>query len=190
MIVAPKQKITKDMILQTACALVCEQGLDALNARLIAKKLECSTQPIFSNYENMSDLKREVVAWANQIYQDYLQAGMSQANIPPYKASGITYIQFAIEQRELFKLLFMRDRTQEQMEDERKSLEPLLTLIAKDTGLSMEDSYMFHIEMWLYVHGIATTIATNYLTWDENSIAKVLADAYEGMKLRYFHEEA
>ena len=39
---------------------------------------------------------------------------MSAGQYPPYKASGMAYIRFAREQRELFKLLFMRDRTNEE----------------------------------------------------------------------------
>ena len=41
------------------------------------------------------------------------------------------------------------------------------------------------MELWLYVHGIATMIATNYLEWDIEFIDKALTDAYQGLKNRY-----
>ena len=46
-------------------------------------------------------------------------------------------------------------------------------------------AYFFHLEMWVYVHGIAAMIATDYLDWDEELISRMLTDAYEGMKERY-----
>lgn len=58
----------------------------------------------------------------------------------------------------------------------------------KNTGLDKEDAYLFHIEMWLYVHGIATMIATSYLDWDIEFISKALTDGYIGLKYRYCKE--
>lgn len=50
---------------------------------------------------------------------------------------------------------------------------------------SEDEAYLFHLEMWLYVHGIATMIATSYLDWDDEFISRVLTDAYMGLKYRY-----
>lgn len=46
-------------------------------------------------------------------------------------------------------------------------------------GLNEEDAYLFHIEMWIYVHGIATMLATSYLEWDKMFISKVITDGFE-----------
>ena len=61
----------------------------------------------------------------------------------------------------------------------------MLEIIKKNLKLSEEDAYMFHLEMWLYVHGIATMIATSYLDWDMEFISKALTDGYEGLKYRF-----
>lgn len=110
---------------------------------------------------------------------------MADDKYPPYKASGIAYIQFAKEEKELFKLLFMRDRTGEMIEENREDIRPMLDIIMKNLGISEDEAYIFHMELWLYVHGIATMIATNYLEWDIGFIEKALTDAYEGLKYRY-----
>ena len=109
---------------------------------------------------------------------------MESGQYPPYKASGIAYICFAREEKELFKLLYMRDRSRETF-DEGDSIKPLIEEIQKQTGLSEEDAYRFHLEMWVYVHGIATMIATSYLEWDLDTVSEVLADAYVGLKYRF-----
>lgn len=62
---------------------------------------------------------------------------------------------------------------------------PLLRILSANTGMSEDEAYFFHLEMWVYVHGIATMIATDYLDWDEALISRMLTDAYEGMKERY-----
>ena len=48
-----------------------------------------------------------------------------------------------------------------------------------------KDAGAFHLSMWLYVHGIAVMMATNYLDFDEERISNMLTEAFEGMKTRY-----
>lgn len=181
----PKIKITRAEILSAAVELVREQGSQALNARSIAKALHCSTQPIFSNFVSMEHLRQGVMEEAERRYQCYLQSDMASGCFPPYKASGMAYIRFAREERELFKLLFMRDRSEQVIAEDRAAIRPLLQIIEKNLGISEDEAYLFHLEMWLYVHGIATMIATAFLNWDEALVSKFLTDAYTGMKTRF-----
>ena len=53
----PKVKITKNDIIKTALELVRESGAQSLNARAVAGKLACSTQPVFSNFATMEELQ-------------------------------------------------------------------------------------------------------------------------------------
>ena len=56
-----KRKIQKEDILKASISIISHEGLNALNARKIAKKLGCSTQPLFYIYENMDVLKKDVI---------------------------------------------------------------------------------------------------------------------------------
>lgn len=182
----PKVKVTKEEIVRAALDLVRQSGAAALNARAVANRLGCSTQPVFSNYATMEELRQDVLQAADGCYQKHIAEGMRDRapGCPPYKASGMAYISFARREKELFKLLFMRDRTGEKIEEDRRSVAPLLRLISANTGMSEDDAYFFHLEMWIYVHGIATMIATGYLNWDEEQIGRMMADAYEGIRSR------
>ena len=182
----PKVKVEKDAILKAA---VRDNGADSLNARSVADKLSCSTQPIFSNYASMDELKKCVLDQAEKIYLDYIYKGMQSGEFPPYKASGIAYIRFAKEEKELFKLLFMRDRSNEKIKGTAEG-EDIIALIQKNTGLDKEQAFMFHLEMWVYVHGIAVMIATSYLEWDWDMISRMLTDAYNGLKITYLGKES
>ena len=51
--------------------------------------------------------------------------------------------------------------------------------------MSRERAYRFHLEMWLFVHGIATMEATSYLNLDDEFISNALTDLYNGLKIRF-----
>lgn len=180
----PRFKFTKDEITKAALNITKERGVSGLTARALAARLGSSVKPIFGLFKNMEEVQQEVLQSANDLYQSYLAEDMKSGKYPPYKASGMAYIRFAKEEKELFKLLFMRDRTHENIGDDKEELEPLLKLIRQKLGLSEESAYLFHLEMWIYVHGIATMLATSYLEWNEEFISRVLTDGYEGLKDR------
>lgn len=95
---------------------------------------------------------------------------------------------FARKEKELFKLLFMRDRSDEHSDTRDESIADIIALISRNTGLSEEEARLFHLEMWIFVHGIATMIVTNYLDWEEEYISRALTDAYEGLRTRWCGE--
>lgn len=181
----PKVKITKEDIVNAAVDMVRQNGADAINARNIASHLNCSTQPIFSNFANMDDLRLAVIFQANELYRAYLTREIDEQNYPAYKASGIAYIRFAHEEKELFKLLFMRDRTDEESIEQIQFTDGMDTLLQKNTGLDSDTARLFHFEMWAYVHGIATMLATNFLKLDFELVSRMLSDAYLGMRKQY-----
>jgi AcrR family transcriptional regulator len=55
-------------ILKTAFAIVREEGIENLNARNIARRLNSSTQPVFSFFENMAELKTAVFQMAERYH--------------------------------------------------------------------------------------------------------------------------
>lgn len=184
-----KFMFTREEIISAALGLTRKGGVSALTARALGSELGSSSRPIFGLFKNMEEVQQEVLKAANDLYQGYLKEDMENGKYPPYKASGMAYIRFAKEEKELFKLLFMRDRTHENIEKDREEIKPLLHLIQQNLELTKEDAYVFHIEMWLYVHGIAAALATSYLAWNEEFISRVLTDGYDGMKARYKKEE-
>lgn len=184
----PRCKFTKQEVVQAALDMTRETGIGSVTARALGERLGSSPRPIFSLFKSMQEVQQEVIAAADALYQDYLKRDMKAGEYPVYKASGIAYIRFAKEEKELFKLLFMRDRTGEQIM-EGDEIGPIIQIIMKNTGLSRQDAYLFHLEMWVYVHGFATMIATSYLDWDWNTISQMLTDGFEGLKARFFGKE-
>ena len=180
----PKFLFTKEEIISAAVEVVRENGADGLTARALAAKLGCSVKPIFGAFKNMEEVRTEVIKAAEKIYRDRLAKSTENKNIPPYKATGAEYIKFAKDDRELFKLLFMRSRISEE-DREAEETAPLIALIQKSTGFDEKTAFLFHLETWVFVHGIATMIATDYLEWDDEFISRSLSDWFLGLKARF-----
>ena len=176
---------TKDEIIKAALDLTREKGFSAVSARALGEKLGTSSRPVFGRFENMADVQKAIIEAANKLYQDYRKNEIASGKYVPYKASGMAYIRFAREEKELFKLLFMRDRSKEQVKEDPEEMNALVELIAKQVGIDKESATAFYLEMWAYTHGIAAMVATNYRDLDEEFASRALTDMYEGLKYRF-----
>ncbi len=181
----PKIKITKEELIRSAVEYVRRYGEEGLNARSLAKEAGCSTQPLFSNFKNMEELRFEVIRKAAECYERFVKDEVEKEKYPPYKAAGMAYIRFAKEERELFRLLFMRDRQFENRHTDDSEIEPVLTVLMKNLGLSRDNAKLFHLEMWICVHGIASMTATDYYDIDEELASLILTDVYTGLVNRF-----
>ena len=175
----PKIRYDREAVLQAAYRLARSQGAEAVNARAIARELGCSTQPIFRAFSGMDELRQELLLLAKACYNGYMARSASLAD-KPYKGTGMAYILFAREEPHLFRMLFMRDRSGlDQSPDAKYS--DILHISAEATGLDIETSKLFHLHMWIYVHGLATMAATNYLDLDDELISTLLTGHFRAM---------
>ena len=184
----PKARITKEEIVQAGLMVVRREGENGLNARNIAALLGCSTQPIFSNYASMEDLRRAVIAAAAEVYTQYIAQEVASGVYPEYKASGIAYIRFAREEKNLFRLLYMRDRGNREEPYEAQMFGEMGNFVRDYVGLEIDRARLFHLEMWTFVHGLATMMATGYLELDMEMVSMMMTDAYLGIKHRFEKE--
>jgi AcrR family transcriptional regulator len=181
----PHKKISKEEIVSAALRMMQKTGENTLNARSLASYIGCSTQPIFSNFSTMEELRNELLLASTKKYRSYLKREFTLQRYPEYKASGMAYIHFAREEKELFKFLFMRDRSNETVDYLEEDFTDAVSFIHKQLELTYEEATTFHMEMWAYVHGIATMLATSYLDLGDEEINNMLTDAFLGLKMRY-----
>ena len=184
----PKVKVTKESIVKAAVALVRQNGVESLNARSIAAFLDCSTQPIFSNFQTMDDLQKAAVDAAYARYLEFLDSEVRSGKYPAYKSFGMAYIRFAKEEKELFKLLFMQDRSNGELVP-TQDFEASVEMIMKANAISKEKAELMHLEMWSCVHGIGTMLATSFLSLDWELISNMITDVYQGLRTRFLVEE-
>lgn len=178
-----RKKIEKENIIDTCLKITRKEGIDALNARKVAKALGCSTQPLFYLYENMDEIKKEVLQEISKLFnQALLKSNYDQ---PVYKDIGVNYIRFAKDEPEFFKIMFQSKMNKEMFDfiDLTGSSSQIFETISKQTGLSLENAKQFHLRMWLYVNGIASLAANQTVEFNDGEIAELLKDQYVSMLL-------
>ena len=185
----PECKFSKDEIVAAALELVRAQGYAAVSARAVGARLGASSKVIFSAFSNMEELKRAVIQAAGQLQQKFTADYAASSEFPPYKSIGMAYILFAREEKELFRLLYMRDRTGENRERELDDIAGILDLLTGVLHIERDQAVLLHAEMWAYVHGIAVLLATGYETWDDVLISRMLTDGFSGLQTRYRQKE-
>lgn len=179
----PKVKIKKEDIIQATFEIVRKEGIEAVNARRIAKELHCSVQPIFSNFSNMDDLKDKVILLAFDKYVEYITSKTDSQN--QYKSIGINLIKLAKEEPNLFKLLFMHESnlSYSHFMMDNQSYHYIEETIMRYVGMDKGNIPEFHSKMWLFTHGIATLIANNTCTFTDNEIDELLTDEFIALTL-------
>lgn len=174
----PTVRFTRDAVLHAACQLMRREGMEALNARAIAKELGGSTQPIFRLFTNMEDLRRELILYVARQFQAHAEADMAQSD-SPYIQLCTTYLLYGRDEPELFKLLFMRDRVSEGQYSDQMNFDLVFNIIKKETPLDDETALRFFERTWLFIHGLAVCIATKYIPCqDERYLISMVKEAY------------
>lgn len=180
----PKAKFTKKQITDTALDLVRQNGIDALSARVLAKKLGTSVCPIFNVFKDMNELTNELKSTAKCIYKEYIKNGLSQDIA--FKGVGTQYIIFAIREPKLFQFLFMTEQEQKPaianvlpIIDE--SYNEILLSAQNGYNLTNEQAERLYRHLWIYTHGIAVLCATNMCVFTAEEISKMMTEAFKGI---------
>lgn len=188
----PKKAIfTKEQIHNKAFEIFEKQGLDAITARNLAKALDASPAPIYSCYNSMDELKKELVDRAKKVFMEYV---MRQETDMIFLNSGIGLCAFAREEKQLFVSIFLREKAYKTLLKEFRDL--MREEMSKDPrfeGLPSDFKNELFLECWFYGHGLATLIATGYFENPTNEFIKekLLSGAAVMLftRIKNFHRE-
>ena len=157
----PSVRFSRDAVLNAAYQLVRREGPHAFNARAVARELGGSTQPIFRLFSGMDELKQAMVERALCSWKANLEERIQHSAFP-YLSIGMAYLLFARDESQLFKLLFMRDRSSDgSLTDFNISWG--IPLIENSVQVDMDTARKLYEANWLYCHGLAVAIATKYI---------------------------
>ena len=157
----PSVRFSREAVLNAAYQLVRRDGVEALNARAVARELGGSTQPIFRLFTGMDELRQAVTELALRSWKDSLQERIRVSHFP-YLSIGMAYLLFARDEAQLFKLLFMRDRISDGSISDY-NLDWGIPLIEDSVKVDVSTARKLYAASWLYCHGLAVAIATKYL---------------------------
>lgn len=170
---APKNKFTRDEMVEAALRVVRAKGIDGLTAKTLADELGTSTQPVFTAFGSMDAVRREVYAAAVRVYDGYTNTGLKEKI--PFFGVGMQYVWFAREEPELYRLLFLT-RTQEysaikSMEHLRELVRPTLVKIYHITAAEAD---IYFRDLWFVVHSLSTLIVTGDCSYSDGEIGQIL----------------
>lgn len=179
----PKSVVSKEKILQAAFTITKRHGFEAVNARSVAKELGCSTHPIFREYDNMQDLKKDLLQYVESYYNQYVEKRMSGET--PFLSIGLAYIEFAKSESNLFRMIFMSHNFElhdfvELIDGEENKT--VILGIARAANVDEEKAKDLYLKVWLFTHGIASMLSTNTIHLSDEHIEKLLKDAFQAFR--------
>ena len=179
----PIVRFSREAVLDAAYQLIRREGPSALNARAVAKELGGSTQPIFRLFSGMEELKSAVTELALTTWKERMKVRMRDSAFP-YLTIGMSFLLFARDEPELFKLLFMRDRvTDGSCTDYNISWG--VPLIESSVKVDAETAAQLYERNWLFCYGLAVSIATKYIPcMDECQMRQLLVESLQGAALQ------
>ena len=86
---APRNKYTREEMVEAAVRVVRKKGIDALTAKALAGELGVSTQPVFTCFHTIEEAKREVRTAARRMYDSYVEEGLRMT--VPFLGVGMQY---------------------------------------------------------------------------------------------------
>lgn len=192
---APRQKITKDMILEAGYELAKKNGIENVNSRNVAKELSCSTQPVFSQFPTMEELRKAVFDYAcekcvyeilkNKDKKDFLNL------------TTRWYLNLIRKEKNLYKLIFFssgfeRNSVIEMMLTYDSNKE-LINKIQLDYSLKETQCNDILLRTFSLLHGIGSLIAFNDLQISDDEISglikKTVIEMVQGISKSNIKEE-
>ncbi|NLL78957.1 MAG: TetR/AcrR family transcriptional regulator [Clostridiales bacterium] len=176
---ARKESITIEDILRAAFEMAREEGIENVTARKLAAKAGCSTQPIFRIYKNMDEMTRDLFEKVINYFDEYYET-YPKKDIFAFVDLGMAYIQFAVQEKNLFRLLFLSEKRY------GKSLYELLNgksgavkqEIARAKSAGCSDPGELFMKMWIFIHGAASMAITGDYDLNEVQTRELLEECY------------
>lgn len=173
-------ELSKDRVVKVAVKMINEKGWDSVNARSLASALGVSTKPLYRIYNNMTEIKEDIIAEISHQYDEFLTSRIDSKKA--LLTLCIAYVEFAQQYKNLFISLFLSNNLKwqsiENVLDEKWNQSAIINLVNKH-GYSFEEAKALFMNMWLYANGLATLIATNELVINEQEILVRLVKLYK-----------
>lgn len=175
----PKKRIFKEDILEASIDVIRKQSASALTVRNIAAELQSSTQPIYSEFENLDCLKKELYKYASEKYLRF--------SFTNYKELAIAFLSFAKKEKELFKFLYLRRRDSGEKLPDDINYTVTVELLSKNLNMDPQRAKDMHHWMQYYCYTMGVMIATDYRDLTAEEMNRELTELYSIM-LRHYKE--
>lgn len=176
-------KVTKEMIIDAAFEIAREVGAENINARTVSQKLGCSTQPVLYHFKTMEEVRIAAHKKAGEFHIDYVTNLCGKYERPMLEV-GMRHIQFAVEEKNLFRFLFHSNYyTGVTLFDWFTGgiFDSLFPILKRQAKVDERQAYSIFSQIFLVTHGIASLLANNAMVYDEAYCIETLSNAYFGI---------
>ena len=173
----PKVKFQKEEIIAAAVQITREKGISAVTAREVGAALGASSRPLFTYFDTVDELKREVYHYAKKLYQDYVKEGLT-AEIP-FLGVGQNYIRFAKEEPELYKYLFLNPPDGVKgsaMEGLKLSQALVRASLMRIYHMDEDTADKYFRDLWLVAYSMTTLIVTGECPYTDAEISALFTE--------------
>lgn len=188
----PTPKIKKEMIINAGKEVIQSDGIENLNVRKIALKLNCSTQPIMYHYKTVAELKSDIYNEIDRYHSSYIM-NTENSSLNPMLSIGIRYILFAYEEKNYFKFLFQSNKFSNMsfeglFDDDNDELSVIYTTLAQEAHITHLQSKELFANLFIMVHGLASLLANNAMEYDEKYCIRILENTFNSLIKNYTQE--
>lgn len=176
-----KPKYTKEELVDTAVAIIREEGEESLSARNLVKRLGTAPATIFTHFPSMDALEEALTNKARAIYNVYVDRGLSKN--PPFKGFAIEHVKFSQEEPNLYSFLFLRPKTTSTLSEvmEREGHRDLLVGEAMRVfGCDRSTAEDVYENLVIYMFGLASMCSKGLCSFSEEELAKKFGLAAAG----------
>lgn len=176
------KKVSLEEIVEAALEVVRDGGFSAVNARSVAKKLGCSTQPIYFSFRNMDELKAALIERAAQMHEQRVRDSLRahEGNDSRYSSYGMGFVQFAAEEKQLFRWLYLEG---EQLGPYQNDilLPEVIGVIMEEFGYGEGVARRFHQDMIYFTYGLAILANTGHLPLTETELREAFRREFRAL---------
>lgn len=181
----PKQRITKDMVVDAAFEIARKGGIEKATVKAIAQRLGCSVQPIYSYCQNMDGLRADVAQKARDFAREYVANMADRSDL--FRSTGRAYVRLAREEPHIFRLYLFEERKNITSLEElyRSETDPRMAqVISEKLGISAEAAKNLHMNMLIYTIGVGTIFSVISPDVSEEEIFEKQEEAYNAFLKR------
>ena len=176
------KKVSRDEIVNAALEMLRDGGFSAVNARSVARKLGCSTQPIYFSFQNMNELKTALTERAVKMHTQcvYDSLRMHERNDSRYSSYGMGFVKFAAEEKQLFRWLYLEGEQQGPYQNDVLTPE-VIEVITDEFGYTEDVARRFHQDMIYFTYGLAILANTDHLHLTETELRETFRREFRAL---------
>ncbi|MDD3193689.1 MAG: TetR family transcriptional regulator [Oscillospiraceae bacterium] len=184
----PKQRITKEILLEHAFQIAGTDGISAVTSRSVAKSAGCSIQPVFSQFPTMEQLRQATFDFACGKFMDEVLDFEKQPGF--FENIVLWTIDLARNRPHLYRLLYLsggfQGKTFVDAMMRYESNQKIIARMATRYGLRAESCKDILMRSCLFLLGIGTMICENHISYTNEQVLgmvkQTVADMVQGAK--------